>query len=122
MAEPYVMASATWGTAPAPACSTPGTPGTLAAAAARKAITLTWSAGTPAPTSGYRVYYDQAGKRQLRASVPAGTLTYKDSGLTSRTSYTYVVTAWSDCNGNGTFDTGVDVESAASNLASATAG
>jgi hypothetical protein len=37
-------------------------------------------------------------------------------------SYTYVVTAWSDCNGNGLFDAGVDVESAVSNQATAKAG
>jgi hypothetical protein len=32
------------------------------------------------------------------------------------------VTAWNDCNGNGTFDAGVDTESAVSNQATATAG
>lgn len=67
------------------------------------------------------MYYTQSGKLQFRAGVPAGTLTYKDSGLTSRVSYTYVVTSWNDCNGNGTFDAGVDNESAVSNQASATA-
>jgi hypothetical protein len=121
MAEPVVMASTTWGNAPAPACTAPGTPQTLAATAGRKSITLSWSAGSPAPTAGYRVYYNQAGKLQFRAGVPASTLTYKDSGLTSRQTYTYVTTAWNDCNGNGVFDAGVDQESAVSNTASATA-
>ena len=121
MAEPYAMASTTWGTAPAPPCTTPGTPQTLTATAAKKAVTLKWSAGSPGPSGGYRVYYSQAGKLQFRAGVAAGTLTYKDSGLTSRVTYTYVVTAWQDCNGNGTFDVGVDQESAVSNQASATA-
>jgi hypothetical protein len=106
MAEPYVMASATWGSAPPPPCETPGVPQNLTARAGKKSITLTWVAGSPAPISGYRIYYNQSGKLQFRASVPVGTLTYKDSGLTSRVTYTYVVTAWNDCNGNGVFDTG----------------
>jgi hypothetical protein len=119
-AEPYVMASTTWGSAPPPACTTPGVPGALTAKPAKKAITLTWTASSPAPTAGYPVYYVQSGKLQLRAGVAAGTLTYKDSGLTSRQTYTYVVT-WNDCNGNGLFDVGVDTEGAVSNAASGTA-
>ena len=63
----------------------------------------------------------QAGKLQFRAGVSAATLTYKDTGLTSRMSYTYVVTAWQDCNNNGVFDAGIDLESLVSNSASATA-
>ncbi len=125
-AEPYVMASATWGKnpntePPPPACDTPGTPQNLTATAGKRSITLKWSAGSPAPSGGYRVYYNQAGKLQLRGSVGPTVLTYKDGGLTSRQTYTYVVTAWNDCNGNGAFDTGVDTESAVSNQASATA-
>jgi hypothetical protein len=67
-AEPYVMASATWGSAPPPPCATPGTPQTLTAAAAKKAVTLSWKAGSPAPTGGYRIYYDQSGKLQFAAA------------------------------------------------------
>jgi hypothetical protein len=121
-AEPQVMATATWGSAPAPACATPGAPQTLTAASGRRAITLSWKAAVPPPNGGYRVHYNQSGKLQFRGSVPAGTLTYKDSGLTSRVSYAYVVTAWQDCNGNGTFDAGTDIEGPVSNTASATAG
>jgi hypothetical protein len=121
MAEPYVMASTTWGSAPTPPCGTPGVPGTLSGKAAKKAVTLSWTAGSPAPTGGYRLYYVQAGKLQFRAGVAAGTLSYKDSGLTSRQTYTYTATAWNDCNANGAFDAGVDIESAVSNQASATA-
>jgi hypothetical protein len=121
MAEPFVMASATWGSAPAPPCDTPGTPQNLSARAGKKSVSLSWSAGNPAPTGGYRVYYDQSGKLQFRAEVGPDTLAFKDSGLTGRVTYTYVVTAWNDCNGNGAFDLGVDTESPASNLASATA-
>jgi cytochrome c553 len=121
MAEPHVMASATWGTAPVPACSAPGTPGNLAAKPAKKAITLTWTAASPAASGGYRVYYSQAGKLQLRAGVTSATLTFKDTGLTSRVAYTYVVTAWNDCNGNGVFDAGIDLEGPPSGPVTATA-
>jgi hypothetical protein len=122
MAEPHVMAMATWGSAPPPPCGTPGTPQSLAGKPAKKAVTLTWSAGDPTPAGGYRIYYSQSGKLQFRAGVGPTVLTYKDGGLTSRVSYTYVVTAWNDCNGNGVFDAGVDTESAPSAPVSATAG
>ena len=121
MAEPYVMVSATWGSAPPPPCEPPGVPQSLTATAGKRSITLKWSAGTPLPTGGYRVYYDQSGKLVFRAGVSATSLTYKDSGLTSRVNYCYVVTAWKDCNNNGTFDAGVDTESTTSNKACATA-
>jgi hypothetical protein len=121
MAEPHVMARATWGNAPAPPCETPGVPQNVLARAGKKSVTLTWGAGAPPPTGGFRVYYDQAGKLQFRGGVPATTLTYKDSGLTSRISYTYVVTSWTDCNTNGAFDAGVDTESPPSTKVTATA-
>ena len=112
------MASTTWGTAPTPptpACTAPGAPQNLASKSAKKALTLSWDAGTPAPNGGYHLYYVQSGKLQLVADVPVDTLSYKDTGLTSRMTYTYVVTAWEDCNGNGTFDVDVDLESPVSN-------
>jgi hypothetical protein len=121
MAEPFVVASTSWGSAPPPPCVTPGIPQNLTARAGKKSVTLTWVAGSPSPAGGYRIYYLQSGKLQFRAGVGPTTLTYKDSGLTSRVTYTYVVTAWNDCNGNGIFDLGVDTESAVSNQASATA-
>jgi hypothetical protein len=115
------MASTTWGSAPAPPCTTPGVPQTLTATAGRRSIALNWKAGTPTPPSGYRLYYNQSGKLVFRAGVSNTTLTYKDSGLNSRMNYCYVTTAWSDCNGSGIFDAGVDTESAPSNQACATA-
>jgi hypothetical protein len=121
MAEPYVMASTTWGAPPPLTCDTPGVPQNLLATASRRSITLDWAAGDPAPTDGYFVYYDQNGKLQLVAGVSADTLTYKDSGLKRNTQYCYVVTAWNDCDGNGVYDAGVDNESELSNQACATA-
>jgi hypothetical protein len=133
MAEPYVMATATWGdkvpgpgqptaTPPPPACTTPGVTQSLTATSGKKSVTLNWTAGSPAPTGGYRVYYSQAGKLQFLAEVGPGTTSYKDTRLTSRVLYTYVMTAWNDCNGSGAFDSGIDTESSPSNSASATAG
>lgn len=78
------------------------------------------AAGSPAPTSGYNVYYDQNGKYQYIASNAAGTTTYTNSGLSRATTYCYRVTAWNDCNGNGVFDLGIDTESSVSNIACAT--
>jgi hypothetical protein len=121
MAEPVVMASTAWGSAPPPPCLAPGVPSNLTATPGKKSVILNWKAGSPVPVGGYRIYYNQSGKLQFRAGVSNGTLTYKDTGLTSRMTYNYVTTAWNDCNGNGAFDAGVDEESAASNQASATA-
>jgi hypothetical protein len=120
MAEPYVMASATWGSPPAPACVTPGAPESLAATSGRRSVTLNWSAGSPEPPTGYyRIYYDQSGKLLFRAGVSAGTLSYKDSGLSRNTEYCYRVTAWNDCNNDGLVDMGE--ESAVSSPACTTA-
>lgn len=121
MATPYVMATATWGSAPAPVCVSPGTPQNLTATAGKRSVSLKWSAGSPAPTGGYRIHYVQAGKLQFRAGVAAGTLSYKDGGLRRGVQYCYVVTAWNDCNGNGVFDADVDTESAPSTQTCATA-
>ena len=121
MAEPVVMASATWGNAPEPACETPGIPQGLAAAPGKKSIELNWTAGDPASDGGYRVYYDQAGKLQLVAGVAAGTTTYKDTRLTSRVSYTYVLTGWNNCNESSAFEPGEDTESAVSDSVTETA-
>jgi FtsP/CotA-like multicopper oxidase with cupredoxin domain len=112
--EHYQLAS----TPPPTTCADPGVPQNLTATAGKRAITLNWQAGNPAPTGGYRVYYESG--LTFKASIPAGTLTYKDSGLTSGSNYCYVVTAWEDCNGNGVFDVG-DKETVVSNTACATA-
>jgi formate-dependent nitrite reductase cytochrome c552 subunit len=104
-----------------PTCTTPGAPQNLTAAAGKSGktyfVNLTWAAGSPAPKAGgYRIYRGGT----FRAAVGTATLTYKDSGLATKTTYSYVVKAWQDCDGNGAFDAGVDLESTASNTASAT--
>jgi hypothetical protein len=122
MAEPYVMASATWGSPPAPpapVCETPGVPQNLTATAGKRSVTLNWQAGTPVPDGGYVVYYSQSGKLQFKATTDKPT--YKDSGLSRNVEYCYVVTSWNDCNGNGIYDAGTDTESAPGNQACATA-
>lgn len=121
MAEPEVIATASWGTPPAPPCVAPAVPTGLTAAAGKKSVTLKWPALATAPTGGWRVQYVQAGKLAFRAAVAPATLTYKDTGLSSRVPYSYAITAWNDCNGNGTFDAGIDQESGPSNTATATA-
>jgi hypothetical protein len=124
MAEPYVMAATTWGggtppPGPDPVCGDAGTPTLQTITPAKKAITIEWSATSP--SGGYRVYYDQNGKLQFHTAVGPNTTSYKDTRLTSRSTYCYAVTAWNDCNGNGVFDPGVDKESPASNVLCAAA-
>jgi hypothetical protein len=113
-AAPVLMTAAVWGEQPAPPCSAPGTPQGVSATVANRDITVSWSAGVPAPVSGYNLYYDQAGKLQYLVSTDAATTSYTDAKLKRRTEYCYVVTAWNDCNGNGLFDPDNDAESAGS--------
>lgn len=115
---PFAMARATFGAPPAPACSVPGTPGGLAATAGKRQVQLTWNAVAPAPSGGYRVYWELSGKLQLRGST--GNASYIDTGLTPDTRYCYVVKSWNDCDGNGSFSDATDRESGASAIACAT--
>ena len=92
MAEPYVMASATWGNAPQCTASAPtlesATPGNTE-------VTLAWS--PVADVVGYKVYYDQAGKAQLVADVGSAT-GFTSTGLTNGSQYCYKVTSYTaDC-------------------------
>jgi hypothetical protein len=121
MAEPYVMASTTWGTAPAPTCEMPGAPQNLTAAGGKRSVTLGWQVGDPSATADQRVYYTQAGKLQFLAGVSVDTFTYTDNGLRRNVQACYVVTGWTDCDGDGQFDPSVDMESVPSNEACATA-
>ena len=99
------------GMPPTPACVTPGVPRNLTATGGRKSVEFEWSpaAGDP-PTGGCRIYYDQAGKRQLIANVNASTPSYTDRGLRRITQYCYVLTAWNDCDSSGTYEVNADTE------------
>lgn len=109
---PFEMTRATLGVVPPPQCPTPAIPAQVLALGGSKSVTLTWQpvAGL---SGGYRIHYDQAGKRQYIASVDSSATQYLDSDLAKGTEYCYVVTAWEDCDGNGVFDEWVDMESAA---------
>ena len=99
MAEPYVMATATWGDTGG-GC-TVATPNLLTADPADKAITLDWQALESSPDlAGYRLYFDQNGKSQpvadLACTVDAqeSCTSYTHTGLTNGQQYCYEVTAY----------------------------
>jgi hypothetical protein len=87
-AAPFLMASAT--TEVATVCGVPA-PTLNAATPGHTEVALDWSAAAGA--TGYKVYYDQAGKAQLVADA-GNTTTYIDTGLTNGVEYCYKVTAY----------------------------
>jgi hypothetical protein len=89
-AAPFLMTSAAVGTPSQPPCGVPA-PTLNAATGGHTQLTLEWSAVGGA--TGYKVYYDQAGKAQLVADA-GGTTTYLDSGLTDGVEYCYKITAY----------------------------
>jgi hypothetical protein len=89
-ASPFLMAQASVGVPPQPPCSVPA-PTLNAATPGHTQVTLEWSEVTVA--TGYKVYYDQAGKAQLVADA-GDTTTYVDTGLTDGVEYCYKVTAY----------------------------
>ena len=94
-------------------CDTPTTPaGLTAQSGGNRSVPLSWGEVTVSLT-GYNVYYDQSGKLQSVATVPAGTTSYTDRQLKQKTQYCYVVTAVNVCGD-------VTVESAPSTRACAT--
>jgi hypothetical protein len=115
MAEPYVMASATWR-------STEGgcnahTPTLLSANAGNSEVILTWQdiPDTLMVIDGYKLYYDQGGKAQLVADIDGQTSnTHTDTDLTNGQEYCYKVTSYYT-DGIGTY-----CESAFSNILCAT--
>jgi hypothetical protein len=99
MAEPYVMASATWGDTGGGCTVT--APNLLTADPGDKQVTLTWQALASSPDlAGYRLYFDQNGKSQpvadLACTVDAqeGCTSYTHTGLTNGQQYCYEVTAY----------------------------
>jgi hypothetical protein len=94
MAEPYVIASTTWGDTDLD-CNPP-IPTLDVATAGHSQVTLTWSnESTDANVVGYRIYYDQAGKAQLVAEITDPQVTmYTDTDLTNGIQYCYKVTSY----------------------------
>jgi hypothetical protein len=95
-AKPILMTSATVGAGPVPDGCTAPAPTLLTATSGQKEISLTWSdeSGDPSVT-GYKLYYDQAGKAQLVADAGL-TTTYVDTGLTDGFEYCYKITSYYD--------------------------
>jgi hypothetical protein len=89
-AAPFVMASASVGSGGTP-CTAP-VPTLNSAEPAHSQVTLGWS---DEGATGYKVYYDQAGKAQLVAEVGNQT-SHIDSGLTNGVEYCYKVTSVTD--------------------------
>jgi hypothetical protein len=97
MAEPYAMASATWGTPPGE-CNAP-TPTMLAANPGDSQVQTVWQEipGDP-DIVGYKLYYDQAGKAQLIVDLLQLANEYVDTGLTNGQEYCYKVSSYyADC-------------------------
>jgi hypothetical protein len=95
MAEPIVMASDTWGAAPAP-CDTPA-PVLDEAVAGDKEVTVAWTADGSADS--YTVYFDQAGKAQFVATsdCTSGPCSHTHTDLTNGQEYCYMLTATAGC-------------------------
>ena len=100
MAEPYVMASTTWGIPPGTCDAT--VPTLLTASPGDKQAALNWQEITTYPDLiGYKLYYDQAGKAQLVTDLPCPPdsqttcTSYTDTGLTNGQEYCYKVTSYS---------------------------
>jgi hypothetical protein len=89
-AAPFLMVQATFGTPPQPPCEVPA-PSLDSATPGHTQMTVEWS-GLGGAT-GYKVYYDQAGKAQLVDDV-GNTTTYIDIALTNGVEYCYKVTAY----------------------------
>jgi len=88
-AKPFLMTQGTWGTGPT-ACSIQA-PTLSTATPSSNQVSLNWS--TVSGATGYKVYYDQAGKSQLITDT-GNTTTYTDKNLTNGSEYCYKVTAY----------------------------
>jgi hypothetical protein len=94
MAEPFVMATAAWGSPGEPSCNIEN-PVLSEALADDKKVTLNWPALTDANVVGYSVFYDQAGKAQWIADsgCVSGQCSYTDLNLTNDQTYCYKLSA-----------------------------
>jgi hypothetical protein len=98
-AAPYTMTQATLGTVGGGGGCTAPTPTLLSATTGNRLVTITWSDEHTADPDviGYEIYYDQAGKAQLLASLGL-TTTHTDSGLRKGVEYCYKVTTRYDAS------------------------
>jgi hypothetical protein len=98
-AAPYPMTQSTLGTVGGGGGCTAPVPTLLSATTGNRQVTITWSDEHTADPDviGYEIYYDQAGKAQLLASVGL-TTTYTDSGLRKGVEYCYKVTTRYDAS------------------------
>ena len=112
MAEPQVMATASWGSAPQ-VCNAPA-PTLLSATPGNQQVVLEWSDenAIDAGVTGYKVFYDQSGKSQLITQVEDVTTTFTDTAVSNGNEYCYMVTSLYDTDG----DNVADCESGFSNI------
>jgi hypothetical protein len=97
-AAPFLMTSAAIGVPPTP-CDAP-VPTLLSATPGNLQIDLTWSdLSADDQVTGYKVYYDLAGKAQWITDITdPQTTTFTDGGLTNGLQYCYKVTStYADC-------------------------
>jgi hypothetical protein len=92
MAEPHIMATASWGAPPA-GCEAP-TPKLTAATAGNKQVALSWEDPENITTAidSFGLYYDQGGKAQQVADITWPGNNYTDTGLTNNQQYCYKLT------------------------------
>ena len=76
--------------------SPPSPPSSLTAQAGDGTVSLSWGASTTSGIAGYRVYRTTTGTWSATpiGTTSGSTLTYRDSGLTDGTAYSYRVTAY----------------------------
>jgi hypothetical protein len=102
-------------TAPPADTTPPSTPGTLAATAGKRKVTLSWGAATDAGGSGlagYEIYRSNSATGSFTVVATTAGTSYTNGGLSRNRTYWYYVTAY-DSAGN---------HSSPSNTASATTG
>jgi hypothetical protein len=93
MAQPHVMASTTWGSAPQP-CDAQA-PQLTTATAGAKQVALGWQdpAQIATPIDAYRLYYDQGGKAQHITDITWPGNSYTDTELRNGQPYCYKLTS-----------------------------
>ncbi|MFM1771666.1 MAG: putative adhesin [Bacteroidota bacterium] len=88
---------------PPPACAVPT--GLTSSAITSTSATISWTAASPAPASGYQYYYSTSATAPTAGTTPsgstaAGVVTANITGLTANTTYYFWVR--SNCGGSGT--------------------